>query len=93
MRVTTDQVERFLERLSQNKVEGEEIQTLTVNDLDIINAYLAGRVRAFKRVLFSPDAADVHSSFSGDRTRVRRTYSESEVLSEFGITDSPDDEI
>lgn len=74
------QLEHLVKRFQQGDVSATELGTLSVADLDLINAYLAGCRRVYSEFGFThPQGAVLDPLPSG----AGRVYTEREILSEF----------
>jgi hypothetical protein len=91
MAVTTDEIKSFIQRLMRRELEAGELADLTTRDLGDINAYLAAHTQAD---LAACD--DTPNGFPGGlgslsrpgtTTATKRTYTEAEILAEFGVLD------
>lgn len=90
--MTTDEIKSFIQRLMRRELEAGELAGLTTRDLGDINAYLAAHARAGlgggndTPDRFKPDGL-LSLSEPGRITTAKRTYTEAEILAEFGVLD------
>lgn len=99
MAVTTDEIKSFIQRLMRRELEAGELADLTTRDLGDINAYLAEHAQAdlAKRGntsdVLEPNMLEPDRCKPGKVPKPRltgtatRTYSEEEILAEFGVLD------
>jgi hypothetical protein len=92
MAVTTDEIKSFIQRLMRRELEAGELADLTTRDLGDINAYLAAHTQTDLAAYddtpdrFKPDGLPGLSE-PGTITTAKRTYTEAEILAEFGVLD------
>ena len=73
------QLEHLVKRFQQGDVSATELGALSVADLDLINAYLAGCRRVYSEFGFTHPQGAVLDPVPPER----RVYTEREILSEF----------
>ena len=83
--VTTQEIQSFIQRLMRRELKKGELSTLTTRDLDDINAHLAAYASADLAVhgSYRPLSATFRPSSAAQR--LKRTFSEAEILAEFGV--------
>ena len=84
--MTSDEIHSFIQRLVHRELEPGELSALTTRDLGDINGYLAEYASAESTGPCSGLSPDVYTRVPALGTQVTKcTYSEEEILSEFGV--------
>jgi len=81
--VTDTQIASFVERLNADKVKPEELAAMPVGEFKRVTDYLEQRRQLYLRQYTKAVLASCASMPLGGSS-AKRTYSENEILSEFG---------
>lgn len=82
--MTTPEIRSFIQRLTRRELIPGELAALTTRDLDNINAYLA-ECAEVSRAPYGYGRGVASATFRSGPAAPRRTYSEAEILAEFGV--------
>ncbi|CAA9588456.1 MAG: hypothetical protein AVDCRST_MAG86-4110 [uncultured Truepera sp.] len=82
--MTTPEIRSFIQRLTRRELIPGELAALTTRDLDDINAYLA-ECAEVTRAPYGYGGGLASATSRSDPAAPRRTYTEAEILAEFGV--------